>query len=175
MTTTNTMIEGRRADSARRRQRVIKVLNDATTRGGEISVSAIARSARVDRTFLYRHKDLLAQIHVAQTNPPAAEGGGPVVSRASLQADVANTQGRLVRHTAHIRQLEKKLAELLGDQAWRESGLGAPADIDQLHHRITTLEQQVVDLTDQLEERADELAAARTANRELIANLNRRN
>jgi hypothetical protein len=175
MTTTNTMIEGRRADSARRRQRVIKALNDATTRGGEISVSAIARSASVDRTFLYRHKDLLAQIHVAQTNPPAAEGGGPVVSRASLQADVANAQGRLVRHTAHIRQLEKKLAELLGDQAWRESGLGAPTDIDQLHHRITTLEQQVVDLTDQLEERADELAAARTANRELIANLNRRN
>jgi hypothetical protein len=31
MTTTNTMIEGRRADSARRRQRVIKALNDAST------------------------------------------------------------------------------------------------------------------------------------------------
>jgi hypothetical protein len=175
MTTTNTMIEGRRADSARRRQRVIKALNDASTRGGEISVSAIARAATVDRTFLYRHKDLLAQIHVAQTNPSPADGSGPVVSRASLQADVANAHGRLARQAAHIRQLEKKLAELLGDHAWRESGLGAPTDIDQLQHRVTMLEQQVVDLTGQLEERADELAAARTANRELIANLNRRN
>jgi hypothetical protein len=175
MTINNSMIEGRRADSARRRQRVIKALNDAATHGGEISVSAIARAATVDRTFLYRHKDLLAQIHVAQSNPPVADGGGPVVSRASLQADVANAHGRLVRQAAHIRQLEKKLAEQLGDQAWRESGLGAPTDIDQLQHRITTLEQQVVDLTGQLEERADELAAARTANRELIANLNRRN
>jgi hypothetical protein len=107
MTTTNTMIEGRRADSARRRQRVIKALNDAATRGGEISVSAIARAATVDRTFLYRHKDLLAQIHVAQTNPSPADGSGPVVSRASLQADVANAHGRLARQAAHIRQLER--------------------------------------------------------------------
>ncbi|MFF3661089.1 hypothetical protein [Streptomyces olivochromogenes] len=27
--------------------------------------------------------------------------------------------------------LENKLAELLGNQVWRESGLGAPADIEQ--------------------------------------------
>lgn len=174
MTTINSMIEGRRADSARRRQRVIKALNDATTHGGEISVSAIARAAQVDRTFLYRHKDLLVQIHVAQTNPPAADGGGPLVSRASLQADLANAQGRLARQASQIRQLEKILAELLGEQAWRESGLGAPTDIDQLHHRITTLEQQLVDVTGQLEERDQELAAARNANRELVANLNRR-
>jgi chromosome segregation ATPase len=116
---------------------------------------------------------LLAQIHIAQTNPPTADGG-PLVSRASLQADLANAQGRLARQATHIRQLEKKLAEMLGEHAWRQSGLGAPADIDQLQRRITTLEQQVVDLTSQLEERDQELTAARTANRELIANLNRR-
>jgi hypothetical protein len=174
MTTSNPMIEGRRADSARRRQRVIKALNDASTHGGEISVSAIARAAGVDRTFLYRHHDLLTQIHTAQANPPAADGTSPLVSRASLQADLANAQGRLTRQATHIRQLEKKLTELLGEQSWRESGLGAPADIDQLQHRITTLEQQVVNLTDQLEQRDEELNAARTANRELITNLNRR-
>ncbi|PKW17624.1 DUF6262 family protein [Saccharopolyspora spinosa] len=174
MSTNNPMIEGRRADSARRRQRVIKALNEATAHDGEISVSAIARAAGVDRTFLYRHHDLLAQIHTAQANPPPAEGHGPLVSRASLQADLTNAQGRLTRQAAHIRQLEKRLAVFLGEQAWHESGLGAPADIDQLQHRVTTLEQQVVDLTDQLERRDDELAAARAANRELIANLNRR-
>jgi hypothetical protein len=167
-TSSNAMIEGRRADSARRRQRVIKAINDASTTGGEISVSAIARAAGVDRTFLYRHADLLGQVHAAQANLAAAQGNGPMVSRASLQADLANAQGQVTR------QLETKLSELLGEQAWRESGLGAPADIDQLQRRIIELEQQAVDLRGQIEERDQELEAARTANRELIANLNRR-
>jgi hypothetical protein len=46
---------------------------------------------------------------------------------------------------AHTQQLEKRLSELLGEQAWRATGLGAPTDIDQLQQRIATLEQQVVD------------------------------
>lgn len=51
MTTTATnprtaaMTEGRRADTARRRQRVIKALNDAATRGDDLSVTALARTA----------------------------------------------------------------------------------------------------------------------------------
>lgn len=175
MTNNNPMIDGRRADSARRRQRVIKAINDASTRGDEISVSAIARAAGVDRTFLYRHDDLLGQVHAAQANPAAAEHGGPTVSPASLHADLANAHGQITRQAARIRQLEKTLSELLGEQAWRESGLGAPADIDQLQRRITTLEQQVVDLNSHLEDRQHELDAARAANRELITNLNRHN
>jgi hypothetical protein len=126
----NPMIEGRRADSARRRQRVIKAVNEASARGNEISVSAIARAAGVDRTFLYRRDDLLGQIHAAQTNPTAAQGDGPMVSRASLLADLANAQGQITRQAARVRQLEQKLSELLGEQVWRETGLGAPADVD---------------------------------------------
>lgn len=158
----------------RRRQRVIKAINTASASGGKASVSAIADTAGVDRTFLYRHLDLLGQVHAAQANPALAEAGGPVVSRASLQADLANAHGQMARQATRIRQVEKKLSELLGEQAWRESGLGAPADIDQLQRRITELEQQVVDLNDQLEECGQELEAARATNRELIANLNRR-
>jgi uncharacterized protein YlxW (UPF0749 family) len=171
---TKALSQGRKADSARRRQRVIKALNAATTSGTEISVSAIARAAGVDRTFLYRHADLLGQVHAAQVDPAAAQGDGPMVSRASLQADLANAQGQVTRQAAHIRQLENKLSDLLGEQAWRESGLGAQADVDQLQRRIIELEQQVVDLRGRLDERDQELDAARTANRELIANLNRR-
>lgn len=174
MTTSNPMIDGRRADSARRRQRVIKAINNATKTGGELSITAIARTAGVDRTFLYRHADLLAQVHAAQADPAMTKGGGPVVSRASLQADLANAQGQIARQAAHVRRLEKKLSELLGEQAWRESGLGAPVDIDQLQRRITELEQEAVSLRGQLEERGQELDAARIANRDLIANLNRR-
>ena len=61
---------------------------------------------------------------------------------------------------------------LLGEQAWQQSGLGAPADIDTLNSKITQLEQQAADLRIQLSERDDELAAARAANRELMTRIN---
>ncbi|WP_084654692.1 DUF6262 family protein [Nocardia altamirensis] len=170
----NTMIQGRQADSARRRQQVIKALNAAHKDGGQISVSAIARAAGVDRTFLYRHPDLLAQVHTAQATPLPTAGTAAPLTMASLRTDLANTQARIARLAGHNKQLEKKLSELLGEEAWRESGLGAPADIDQLQRQITTLEQQIIELNRRLEERDQELEAARAANRELFANMNKR-
>ncbi len=166
------MLTGRQADSARRRQRVIAALNRAAAHGQEISVSAIARAARVDRTFLYRHRDLLAQVHALETVPPATSGTGPAVSRASLQSDLLAAQERAMRMAVRIRQLEHRLSEALGEQAWQESGLGTPADIDALRQQTTHLEQQVIDQRLQLEEREQDLAAARAANRELMAQLN---
>ena len=37
--------------------------------GEQVSVSGIARAAGVDRTFLYRHRELLEQIHAAAAQP----------------------------------------------------------------------------------------------------------
>jgi hypothetical protein len=168
---TTAMTQGRRADTARRRQRVIKALNDAATHGGEdLNVAAIARTAGVDRTFLYRHRDLLTQLHTLAAQPTPGTATAP--SRASLQADLLNTQQRAIRLATHIRQLEQRLSELLGEQTWRQSGLGAPTDIDELNQRITHLEQQSVDLRLQLDERDQDLTAARAANRELMTQLN---
>ena len=81
---TAAMAEGRRADTARRRQRVIKALNDA--RGDDLTVTAIARTAGVDRTFLYRHRDLLGQIH-AMAAQPTTSTSTSTPSRASLPQD----------------------------------------------------------------------------------------
>lgn len=168
---TGPMLAGRQADSARRRQRVITILDRAAAGDGEISISCIARAAGVDRTFLYRHPDLLARIHALQAAPPAA-APGPAVTRTSLQADLLAAHERTTRLATRIRQLEQRLSDTLGEQAWRESGLGAPADIDALNHNIISLEQQVTDLRMQLDERDQDLAAARAANRELMARLN---
>lgn len=55
----------------------------------------IARAACVDRTFLYRHPDLLAQVHTAQTNLLPAEGNAALVTMASLRADPAKSQARI--------------------------------------------------------------------------------
>jgi hypothetical protein len=73
---------------------------------------------------------------------------------------------------ARVRQLEHKLSILLGEHAWRESGLSAPHDTDDLKQQNALLEQRVADLRLQLDERDQDLAAARSANRELMAQLN---
>ena len=97
---------------------------------------------------------------------------GPAVTRASPQADLLAAHERAARLDARIRQLEQRLSQALGEHTWRESGLGAPTDIDALHQRISQLEQHNLDLRQQLDERDEDLAAARTANRELMARLN---
>ncbi len=170
---TETMRKGRQADSARRRQRVLTALDRAAASGTEISASGIARAAGVDRTFLYRHRDLLEKIHAAEAAPPSAgDTAGPAVTRASLHAGLLAAHERAIRLNARVRQLEQRLSEALGEQAWRESGLGAPADIDALKQQNTALEQRIIDLRLQLDERDQDLAAARAANREVMAQLN---
>ncbi len=124
----------------------------------------------VDRAFLYRHRDLLEQIHALEAAPPAADGKpGPAVTPASLQADLLAAHERAARLNARVRQLEQRLSGLR-----QQSGLGAPAGIDTLNTTITQLEQQAADLRIQLSERDDELAAARAANRELMTRINHR-
>ena len=84
----------------------------------------------------------LPQIHVAQTRPATCHGDSPTATRESLRAYFA-AQERAARQAARVSQFDRKLSELLGQQAWRESGLGAPADIDTLNQKITHLEQRV--------------------------------
>jgi transposase-like protein len=173
MTDTAAITAARRAHSTRCRQRVIKAINDAVARGEEISISAIARKAGVDRSLLYRHRDLHALVIAKAAEPPTTTSAGPAASRASLLADIAGAHDRVNRLARENTQLRHRLSEALGDQAWRESGLGAPDDTQTLQHRITDLEQHVVELRRQLAEKDDDLDAARATNRELMTTLNR--
>ncbi|MFF0392836.1 DUF6262 family protein [Kitasatospora sp. NPDC004615] len=166
------LAQGRRDDSARRRERVLKVVNQLARDGGTVSVSAVARGAGVDRTFLYRHPDLLAHVHALASEPSPLSGKGPTVSRASLQADLLTANARSTRLAEQVRQLEQRLSEALGEQVWRTSGIGPPSDFDRLQARITELEQQNLDLHLQLEEKEEELFAARATNRELTKAIN---
>jgi chromosome segregation ATPase len=173
-TRTQPMRDGRHADSARRRQRVLAALDRRTAEGAEISVSAIARAAGVDRSFLYRHHDLREKIHALAAEPPVAtsERAGPAITRASLQADLLAAHDRAARLHSRVQHLEQRLSKALGEHAWHASGLGAPADIDALHQQLNRLEQQIIDLDLQLAERDADLAAARATNRELMTRLN---
>lgn len=166
------MADGRRADSQRRRQRVAKALQTATASGAEISISAIARTAGVDRSFFYRpqHRDLLAQVQAAAIEP--RDGVGPVASRASLQADLANSQDRCKRLADHVSLLEKRLSAAIGEEVWSRSGLGSSINVDDLQRQIITLEEANADLRVKVEGLEEELTAARAANRELMTQFN---
>jgi hypothetical protein len=100
----------------------------------EMNPLGIARG--VDRSFLYRHRDLLHKIHALEAAPPAPGTPGPTVTRASLQADLLAAGERAQRLNSRVRQLEKRLSETLGEKAWQKSGLGVAADIDCSTERI---------------------------------------
>jgi chromosome segregation ATPase len=168
------LIATRRRDSTRRRQRVLDTLGQLASAGHEISVSAVARAAKVDRSFLYRHHDLRAQIHARAAAAPGSSPASAAASRQSLLADLANLHEQNQRLRRQNLSLTTRLSEVLGAEVFRASGIGHHDETGQLRTRITELEQTVLDLRQQLQERADELDAARSANRDLMAFANRK-
>ncbi|MEV8378809.1 hypothetical protein AB0P21_39085 [Kribbella sp. NPDC056861] len=135
-------------------------------------MSSIASAARVHRSFIHRRADLHAAVSAAAAVPAEPAATNNAVSIASLRADLLNTRAFNIRLRQHIRALENRLSESLGEAVFRDSGLGAPDDIRSLQRALTDREQQLLELRRQLEERSDELTAARAANRELMTQLN---
>ncbi|MGW6151739.1 hypothetical protein ACWFRM_01195 [Streptomyces sp. NPDC055144] len=92
-------------------------------------------------------------------------------------ADLTNALERNKRLTARVQQLENRLSSTSSAMPSGPKslyGLGAPSDIDQLHRRISLLEQEVAAKQGELDERTEEPEAARAANRELTRALNHR-
>jgi hypothetical protein len=166
--------KARRRDTARRRLQVHNAIATQTAEGAPITVSSIARAARVHRSFIHRHADLHAAVLAASAVPAELASSNSAVSMASLRADLLNTRAQNTRLQQHIGVLERRLSQSLGEAVFRESGLEVPDDIRSLQEAITDREQQILELRRLLEEHGDELAAARAANRELMTQLNTR-
>jgi len=174
VTGTTALAEARRRDVDRRRQRVHHALAEMRAQAAEITISSAAARARVHRSFIHRHPDLRAAV-IAAAEDPATSGpaAANTVSRRSLLADNANLRDRSRRLEQHARSLEDRLSELLGTQISQRTGLGAPDDEAALREQADSLRQQILDLRKTLEERDEELAAAREANRRLMTELNK--
>ncbi len=174
MTAPHPLTQARHRDVARRRERVHQAIAAMTADAAEISVSAVAARARVHRSFIHRHPDLYAAV-LAAADPPAAgtdPGQAPTtVSRRSLLAD-ANLHEHARRLQRRINDLEARLSELLGAHTAECSGFG-PLDTADTQSEIDDLRQRVLDLQRILEERDEELGAAREAHRRLMAEINR--
>ena len=88
---TDQMAAGPQAGTDRRRRVQDAILRDGTP----LTASAIAQAARVDRTFLYRHRDLLEKLHASSTR---SVDTGPrtslTVTTTSLHADLANANAQ---------------------------------------------------------------------------------
>jgi hypothetical protein len=170
---TNPLIAARRNDSDRRRRKVIDALDRLRINGDEITVSAVARNAGVDRSFLYRHHDLRSQI-LALATEPEPHPPSTRTSHRSLLADLANMRAHNERLRHQNTKLRERLSEVLGEQVFHDAGLTRTDEIRTIRERVAELEQQLLDRRHELQDRDDELAAARAANRDLMTRLNSR-
>ena len=175
MTTAETpLTAARRRDVDRRRARVNKAIVDMHSDGSEITIASTAARAGVHRSFIHRHTDLHAAVCAAAVE--AIENPSPAsttISHRSVLTENANLHALNRRLSQRIRDLEERLSEMLGQQAFERSGLGAPTATAALQDELEHHKQLVLDLTGGIEELEEELAAAREANRGLMAELNR--
>lgn len=164
----------RRQDVERRQQRVHHALTAMLADGSEITISSVAARARVHRSFIHRHSDLRAAVTAAADDPnPTGTGPSTTTSRRSLLADNVNLHETNRRLGQRIADLESRLSELLGEQTFARTGLGAARDHAALEAQIAELQQQALDHRQAMEERDEELAAAREAHRRLMTEINR--
>jgi hypothetical protein len=71
-------------------------------------------------------------------------------------------------------KLGARLSEVLGAQVVHDARLTRTDEIGTLCERVAELEQQLLDRRQDLQDRDDELVAARAANRDLMTTLNNR-
>lgn len=172
--TPSALAKARQRDVEHRQQRVRQALADMTTDSSEITISSVAARARVHRSFIHRHPELHAAVLAAASQALTAPSPASTsISQRSVMAENANLHAQNRRQAQHIRDLEDRLSELLGHQAFERSGLGAVTNTAALQTEIDRQRQSVLDLTRALEERDEELAAARETNRRLMTELNR--
>jgi hypothetical protein len=153
---------------------VHKAVTDMHGDGSEITISAAAARAGVHRSFIHRHEDLRASVLAAAAetidNPsPAAT----IISHRSVMAENANLHASNGRLSQHVRDLEERLSEVLGHQAFERSGLGAPTSTAALQDDLERHKQLLLDRDNRITELEEELAASREANRRIMAELNR--
>lgn len=168
------LVQSRRRDVEQRRGRVETALQTMRVEAAEITISGVAARAGVHRSFIHRHADLRAAVLAAADEPAAGiHSSSTTVSRKSLQADNANLRDRNNRLAVRVRDLEDRLGEVLGAEAFERSGLGAATGTRQLELTIERQQQEILDLKQRLDERDEELDAVREAHRNLMKDFNK--
>jgi len=171
------LVQLRRADSQLKASRVRTALEAMAEAGEPLAVAALARRARVSRRFIYDHPELRAELlrHAAEAaqRDRAAINASSKVSIASLRADLANAKDRNHRLEAEHNALKRRLGQAIGAEVMADASGVAASEQATLQAKLTATEDALADTREQLARCAEELAAARQINRELLASVNR--
>ena len=115
------LAEFQRQRSGERRNAVIAAVRKLDRAGQPVTVAGVAAAARVDRSYIYDHPDLLEEIRRLRATTPAKLASRPAAERstiASLQARLRSADEEIARLKAENRRLHERLAVALGD-AWQ--------------------------------------------------------
>ncbi len=171
------LVQMRRADSQLKASRVRTALEAMAEAGEPLGVAALARRARVSRRFIYDHPELRAELlrHTAEAAERYRDAtiASSTVSIASLRADLANAKDRNHRLEAELGALKRRLGQAIGAEVMADAiGVAAPDHVA-LQAKLAATEDVLAGDREQLARCAEELAAARQINRELLARVNR--
>lgn len=178
----------RRSDSRDKRQRAAEAIA-AMERGGEpITFPAVARSAGVSISLLYADPDLAARIASGRDSqrqagaerawrlPPRS-----LVTEQSLRTELANSKERSRRLAEEVTLLRERLSRHLGAAADIARADAVAPLLQHLEQRAAEFEADnhrqnrlIARLEGEIRELSETLDAARTMNRELMTELNRR-
>ncbi|MCX2970408.1 MULTISPECIES: hypothetical protein [Streptomyces] len=124
--------------------------------------------------MIHRHGDLHAAVLARAGEPPPGATAGTQVSGQSLLADVANLTARNGRLSEHIIRLERRLSEALGGRPPGRRLASAPPPTSNRSPAGPPSWNSRSSISAPNSQRRDEdLAAARAAHRELMAQPNR--
>jgi hypothetical protein len=107
--------------AAATRKRAVTALRRMDTTGTPITIDAVAKQARVSRSWLYNQPDLRAEIERLRSRHASAAGGRVVPDRqrasdASLLRRLESATERIKRLETENQQLRDALALALGEQ-----------------------------------------------------------
>lgn len=175
------MVQQRRNDSKVKRQAVLAAIDAMTRTGTPITVAEVARRARVS-PWLVRQEPLITEIRKAQASvaEQTTSYGTAKHSTVSVQVerDLLRQENQRLRH--EIRRNQHRISELLGDQIDGTDAHSQAMRVQELTTQNTALSQQasealqnVHQMKQKVTSLTDDLHAAHTVNRALMAQLNR--
>jgi len=181
------LTRARRRDSQAKRARADEALRAMLAAGEVVTFAGLARRAGVSVSLLYADKDLAAKVAEARDRQRQAGSdrawrlpARSLVTEQSLRVELANAKEQVRQMHEESALLRQRLARSLGTDADIARGRAIAPLLDQLEDRAGELDavnaglrRQVAQLEADLREAVDSLDAARVANRDLMALVNR--
>lgn len=168
----------RRADSLRKRQRVLDVVQSMLTDGEHVTFTTVARMAKVSTWLVHAEgvrEHIEAAVRQQEHEPVVARSDGRQASPASLKSDLMMAREEITALRQERDRLREAVRQQLGQQLDQVSSRQLTDRITELTNANRRLEQdaaQLQPLKDRVDELERDLAAARTSLRKMIRSEN---